>query len=150
MIRRVAVRAVVVHGGKLLAVELKPYAGSTITGEPYWCTIGGGLDEGEDLVKGLEREVFEETGIKPVVGNLLFVQQFVHNDKEQLEFFFHVTNATDFLHVDLSKTSHGAAEIEKIAFIDPLGENVKPTFLTEVDVVTAAANPGPTQIFSYI
>lgn len=150
MIRRVAVRAVVVHEGKLLAVELKPYEGSTILDKPYWATPGGGLDPGEALIPALEREVIEETGIKPVVGKLLYIQQFAHNDKEQMEFFFNVTNAEDFLHVDLSKTTHGAIEIEKIDFIDPKNSHILPAFLKEVNLESDITSSGPTKIFSYL
>jgi hypothetical protein len=71
----------------------------------------------------------EETGITPVVGNLLYVQQFAHGAKEYLEFFFHVTNSEDYLHIDLAKTTHGMEEIEEIAFIDPTTTHILPEFL---------------------
>lgn len=131
MIRRISVRGIVLHDGTLLCVQLKPYKGSlreTID-RSYWCLPGGGLDEGEALVAGVEREMIEETGIKPVVGNLLYVQQFVHSEKEYLEFFFHIKNSEDYFNVDLSKTSHGMAEIERIDFIDPASSHILPTFL---------------------
>ena len=52
------------------------------------------LEMGESLLDGLRREMIEETGVKPEIGKLLFVQQFAdtnssskHGDCEQLEFF---------------------------------------------------------------
>ena len=71
----------------------------------------------------------EETGIKPVVGNLLYIQQFTHGDKEYLEFFFHVTNSEDYLDIDLTKTTHGMEEIEEIGFVDPATTHILPEFL---------------------
>lgn len=150
MNRRVAVRAIIVREGKLLAVQLKPYQGSTILDEPYWATVGGGVDPGEALIPALEREVIEETGVKPIVGKLLYIQQFAHNGKEQMEFFFHVTNTDDFIDIDLSKSTHGAIEIEKIEFIDPKSYHILPAFLKEVDIEMDIAKSGSTQIFSYL
>lgn len=126
MSRRVAVRAVIVHNSKLLCVKLKNYRHEN---QPdFWCTIGGGVDEGESLLKALEREVIEETGVKPNIGNLIYVQQFRFNGSEHLEFFFYVKNPPDYLNIDLSKTSHGSAEIETIEFIDP-SKYILPEFL---------------------
>src|SRR5256885_13487542 len=102
MIRRVSVRAIVLHQGKLLCVRLKPYHEVSASMASSWCLPGGGLDEGEALIPGLEREMLEETGVVPKVGNLLYVQQFAYNNKDYLEFFFHVTNSQDYLHIELS------------------------------------------------
>lgn len=129
MIRRVTARGIVLHENKLLCVRLKPYKEHLKRDNSYWCLPGGGLDDGESLITGIEREMFEETGIKPAIGNLLYVQQFLHGDKDYLEFFFHITNATDYLNIDLSKTTHGLEEIEEISFIDPTDSHILPEFL---------------------
>lgn len=150
MTRCVAVRAIIEHKGKLLAVQLKPYKTSIILEEPYWCTIGGGVDVGEALVPALKREVMEEVGIKPVVGNLLYVQQFIHGDKEQMEFFFHVTNSEEFLEIDLSKATHAAEEIDKIDFITPATVNILPVFLREENIAEAIESNQPAKIFTYL
>ncbi|HSX30263.1 MAG TPA: NUDIX domain-containing protein [Candidatus Saccharimonadales bacterium] len=150
MIRRVSVRAIVLHQGKLLCVRLKPYKGSLreAGGTDYWCLPGGGLDEGEALIPGLEREMVEEIGVKPRVGNLLYVQQFAYNDKDYLEFFFHVTNSNDYLHIDLSKTTHGAEEIAEIGFIDAAGTKILPKFLMSEPLEAFAASNSPTKVIS--
>jgi len=139
----------VLHEGKLLCAKLKPYKDSLQKyGNEYWCLPGGGLDEGEPLIAGVEREMFEETGIKPVVGNLLYVQQFAQGEREFIEFFFHITNSEDYLHIDLSKTSHGEEEIEEIDFIDPAVTYVLPKFLSSEELETFANSNQPTKIFS--
>jgi 8-oxo-dGTP pyrophosphatase MutT (NUDIX family) len=131
MNRRIAVRAIIVNDGKFLAVKLNAYREAT-KGD-FWCTIGGGVDPGEALIPALEREVFEETGIHPVVGNLLYVQQFSEPAKnlEHIEFFFHITNSADFLNIDIAASTHGAQEIKEISFVSPDKEHILPKFLTE-------------------
>lgn len=149
MIRRISVRGIVLHGGKLLCVRLKPYKGSLreAAEADYWCLPGGGLDEGEALLAGVEREMIEETGVKPTVGNLLYVQQFVHGEKDYLEFFFHITNSEAYLNIDLTKTTHGMAEIEEIAFIDPATVRVLPDFLA-TEALDKHAADGLTKVIS--
>src|SRR3990167_394851 len=126
MQRRVAVRGIIVHDTKLLCVRHKAYCGKSAP--DYWCTPGGGIDIDEPIIPALEREIFEEIGVNPVLGSLLYVQQY-KKDGEQMEFFFHITNSRDFLNIDLSKTTHGQDEIEEILFIDPAKYNVLPKFL---------------------
>lgn len=129
----------VLHDSKLLCVRLKPYKDHLKRDNSYWCLPGGGLDEGEALVAGIEREMVEETGIKPVVGALLYVQQFAYGGKEYLEFFFHITNGEDYLHIDLAKTTHGLEEIEEIGFIDPATTHILPVFLKTEPLKPSAA-----------
>jgi 8-oxo-dGTP diphosphatase len=148
MIRKITVRGVVLHEGRLLCAKLRPYKESLQKhGNDYWCIPGGGLEEGETLIEGVEREMVEETGIKPIVGNLLYVQQFVQGEREFIEFFFHITNSQDYLSIDLSKTSHGEEEIEKIDFIDPTTNYVLPKFLSSEDLNSFATSNEPTRIF---
>ncbi len=148
--RRIAVRGIILKGDKILCAKLKKTPGKDSTDNVgYWSTPGGGVDEREPLVPALERELIEETGIKPVVGNLLYVQQFVHNGREQVEFFFHITNYEDYESIDLTATSHGAIEIAEIGFIDPTSHTILPEFLTKRDL-EADAKAGTTNVFNYI
>lgn len=148
MIRRISVRGIVLSDNKLLCVRLHRYDGSIQMTGDYWCLPGGGLDEGESLIDGINREMVEETGIKPAVGNLLYVQQFAYDDKEYLEFFFHITNSEDYQHIDLSKTTHGEKEIAAIGFIDPTSVNIKPGFLATEALSDVAVSNGATKIIS--
>ncbi len=150
MVRRISVRGIVLHKGKLLCVRLKPYKDSLRLKDnsDYWCLPGGGLNEGEALLAGVEREMVEETGIKPAIGNLLYVQQFAHGERDYLEFFFHIKNAEDYLRIDLSETTHGELEIAEINFIDPAVVRVLPEFLQAEPLSEVIAGNGPTKIFS--
>lgn len=135
-------------GNKLLCVKLKSYPGA-ISGD-YWCLPGGTLEEGETLIPALEREMVEETGIKPVVGELLYIQQFLEKskNKEHLEFFFHVTNSGDYQTIDLAQTTHGAEEIEAIGFVDPKNAEILPKFLTTEPLSEHAKARAAVKIFT--
>ena len=146
MKRRIAVRGVFVHEGKLLCVKLKPYNGQRTD---FWCTIGGGVDDTEPFLGAIQREIIEETGITPEVGNLLYVQQYVQDDVENTEFFFHIKNAEDFVNIDLSKSTHGQEEIAEIAFMDPKSGHVLPKFLQFKDFTNFDPNAA-VEFYSYL
>ena len=147
MARRIAVRGIIFKNGRLFCLEQKRSDGTI---NNFWSTPGGGLNENEGIVDGLTREIVEETGVAPIVGNLLFVQQYLDDHKEQLEFFFHIKNADDFENLDLSNTSHGEVEIERYAFIDPKLETILPAFLGEVELPATSEVYLPTKLFSYL
>lgn len=128
------VRAIVKRGNELLLVKHKGP-----NGLPYdtWALPGGGIEDGEMLLDAMEREMIEETGIKPVVGKLMYVHQFKYQGKyEGPEFFFEVKNVDDYTEIDLSGTTHGEAEIAQVGFYDPRTvENLLPGFLADIDVI---------------
>ena len=146
MNRRVAVRGIFVIEGKLLCAKLK------LRNKPgpvnFWSVPGGGVDDHEALLPALEREIVEELGIKPLIGSLLYIQQYASDKEESMEFFFHILNPHDYLHIDLSKTSHGEIEIESIDFIDPRGHDVLPKFLATEDL--SELEHKPVKIFNYL
>lgn len=151
MNRRVAVRAVVLHEGKLLCVQHKRRPGKPVSEKgSYWCLPGGGVDAGEPLLPALKREMVEELGVEPTIGNLLYIQQFVDGDIEHMDLFFHVTNAEDYLHVDLSKTTHGAIEIDAVSFIDPAADYVLPRFLATEPLAEHIATNQSVKVFNNI
>lgn len=124
--RSVRVRAIIPHDGKFLFVQHK-------LGPAYFALAGGGLDDGETLEQGIERELIEELGVKPVIGKLLYVQQlFIGTDEESLEFFYLIENGADYTNIDLQATTHGAIELSKVEFIDPTKEFVQPDFLANL------------------
>ena len=139
MRRRVNVRGIIINeNGEIFCQQLTANNGK---GRNFWCTPGGGLEMGESLLDGLRREMIEETGVKPEIGKLLFIQQFAesgeqsaHGPNEQLEFFFLITNWQDYQHIDLEQTSHGVEEVAKCGFVDPKTTRILPSYLTEVNL----------------
>lgn len=122
------------RGSELLLVKHKGQ-----NGQPYfgWALPGGGMEPGEMIVDALKRELLEETGVVAEIGKLLFVHQFTKDGvTEAPEFFFAVTNSDDFESIDLTKTTHGQAELAEIGFFDPRTlEGVLPEFLCDIDAV---------------
>jgi ADP-ribose pyrophosphatase YjhB (NUDIX family) len=116
----------------------------------FWSTPGGHLEPGESIEQGLIREMIEETGVTPVIGSLLYVHQFRDkHDEEKLEFFFHVTNADDYVDIDLSTTTHGQQEISEYGFVTLKDNDVRPKFLQD-DALAIAIESGSTQLKSYL
>ncbi len=143
MNRRIAVRAVIANDqGQMFAARHRGYDGRE---KDFWCTLGGGVDLLETLHDAIVREVIEESGITPDVGPLLYVQQYSDDTTDHTEFFFRVNNWQDFNNVDLSRTTHGTAEIVECGFIDVKTVKMLPTFLQQVDLTV----DGPVQIFGY-
>lgn len=68
---RVAVRAILVHKGRLLLVNA--YADKRLS---LMCAPGGGVKTGSSLPDNLKREVFEETGLEISVGAVCLVNEF--------------------------------------------------------------------------
>ena len=133
MQRRINVRGIIWREGTLLCQQLI-HETNEPAWEPYWCTPGGGVEDGETIHEALVREMIEETGITPKIGRLLFVQQFFDGEKEQLEFFFRITNDGDYTQINLEATSHGTIEVERCEFVDPKKERVLPAFLMELNI----------------
>lgn len=135
--------------GKLLCVRLKPYFKAAPEEYDFWCLPGGGVDEGEPLVEAFKREMTEELGVEPKVGRLLYVHQFHRGDnKDIVEFFFNIENPEDYRNIDLTKTTHGADEIEAIEFSDPKNTHLKPEFLTTEDLPGFIAGNHPPKFFA--
>jgi 8-oxo-dGTP pyrophosphatase MutT (NUDIX family) len=129
--RRIAVRGIVYRNGEILVAKFRQKDGSE---SEYWGTFGGGLDADESLEAGLTREMIEETGVQPVIGKLLFIQQFINKGQDNLEFFFEIKNVEDYAAFDLEATSHGILELNRSDFVDPKKELMKPTFLSTIDI----------------
>ena len=153
MQRRINVRGIIINeNGEIFCQKLTANSGE---GRDFWCTPGGGLEIGESLTDGLTREMIEETGIKPKIGKLLFIQQFAdtnpsskHGVCEQLEFFFAITNWQDYQNIDLEKTSHGVEEVAECGFVDPKTTRILPSLLTEIDLNNLINESTEVQIFS--
>jgi len=146
--RRINVRALVVRGDTILAVKHKNDDGSE---SDYWALPGGGLDPLETLQEGVEREVFEELGvIAKATNKVAFIQQFMSGREgfdEELEFHILVEDSPLFNTIDFENTSHGAAELSRVAFVNPKQVPIKPDFLAEVDIAAYATGHRSPYVF---
>lgn len=130
--------------GKLLCVRLKPYFKKPDRDYDFWCLPGGGVDDNEPVVEAFKREMVEELGIEPKVGRLLYVHQFHRDDdKDTVEFFFHIANPRDYLNVDINSTTHGPAEIEAVDFVDAKAVRVLPKFLSAEELTAFIESDEP-------
>ncbi len=67
--QRVAAYAVIVRGGQVLLSRLAP----SISETELWTLPGGGIDFGESPADAVVREVHEETGLRCVLGDPLWI-----------------------------------------------------------------------------
>lgn len=45
--------------------------------EPYWITLGGKIEENEDVFQAVQREIFEETGMTDLdIGPIVWLEQY--------------------------------------------------------------------------
>ncbi len=89
------------------------------------------MDPGESVTDCLKRELVEELGVEPQIGELLAVQQYIDEQYEFLELFFRVTNPQDYENIDLDSTSHGQAEVVEYGFVDLKTADIMPIFLKD-------------------
>lgn len=68
---RLAVRAVILRGDRLLLVNAYPGGRS-----PLLCAPGGGVERGASLPENLRREVWEECGLEIAVGAPCLINEF--------------------------------------------------------------------------
>lgn len=147
MERRIATRGIIIKNDTILAVKHKTKDGGETD---FWAIPGGGLDPLESVHDNLTREMIEELGVQPVIGPLLFTQQYRDEKREYLEFFYHVTNTADYLSVDISTTTHGAIELTRCEFINPQTERILPEFLQTVDFETLMNDTQPVIHYNYL
>jgi ADP-ribose pyrophosphatase YjhB (NUDIX family) len=119
----VTCRALIIDNGELLMVRHDPKFN-------YMALPGGRLELGEHVTDCLERELVEEMGIRPQVGKLVFINDWVGPNDHRVEFFFLVKNGADYRSADSSTATHGY-ELAEITFGDPTDPkfNLLPKFL---------------------
>lgn len=70
----IGVGGIVIHDNKALLVKLN-YGRA----QKYWLIPGGFLEAGETLIEGVQREIFEETGMKVHADGVIGVRTMVRN-----------------------------------------------------------------------
>ena len=103
------VRGVILYEGKVYLckwVERNGRGG-------FYCLPGGTLESGETRRECIKRELIEELGIEPIVGNLIYTQEIIKTDGvTSLDFWYEIKNGSDYLNVDISKCSNGFEHTE--------------------------------------
>jgi len=107
---KIRARAIIIYNGKLLVVKHRK-------DDSFFALPGGHLEWGEDIKTCLSREILEEFGVNPEIGRLLYIHTFIEKEiKQSVEFFFEVTNSSDFLDTQKLEKSH-AFEIFEMRWI---------------------------------
>jgi integral membrane protein len=75
--REIIVRAIIVDGKKLLAVQ--PKKGT------FWCLPGGKVEANESSETALIRLITKQLGTKPKLGDLIKTYEYLHRDQLRLE-----------------------------------------------------------------
>jgi 8-oxo-dGTP diphosphatase len=96
---RTSTKAVIIKDDALLVI-----LGCSEAGDEYYYLPGGGQEKFETLEQALKRECIEEIDAKVIVGNLLFVRDYIARNHEfaafdpnfhQVDFFFECTLEPD-------------------------------------------------------
>jgi len=104
-------KGIILHENKVLVVR-------HTEASTYFAFPGGHLEWGETPVECVKREIMEELGVEPVIGSLLYVNTFIQTDgTHNIEFFFEIKNAFDYLDTSGNDRSH-AHEIHEILWLD--------------------------------
>ncbi|HTE58647.1 MAG TPA: NUDIX domain-containing protein [Verrucomicrobiae bacterium] len=93
--QRIACKALIEHGGKILILREAPtYTEGTNIGRYH--LPGGRIEMGEKFLVGLKREILEETGLTISVGKPLFVGEWfptIHGETNQIVAIFFACKA---------------------------------------------------------
>lgn len=108
-IATIKTRAVIMLDGKIFLGKLAQWN--------FFCLPGGTLEYNETLKEGLKREIIEELGVEPKIGKLVYTQEIIRDNESKFDFWYWIENPEDFIHIDLSTTSHGF-EHSEVGFYD--------------------------------
>jgi ADP-ribose pyrophosphatase YjhB (NUDIX family) len=106
----VRARAVILHEGKLLVVR-------HAHDDSFVALPGGHLEWGENIKECLQREIVEELGIKPEIGQLLYINNFISGYVQSVEFFFEVTNSDQYVNLENLERTH-AHELAEVHWVE--------------------------------
>ncbi|MFA6325340.1 MAG: NUDIX hydrolase [Candidatus Paceibacterota bacterium] len=104
-------RAIILDGDKMLLVENRKNENN------FYCTAGGKMEFGENPKQTLEREIFEELGVKPEIGRLLYINTFNDGETQAVDFLYEVLNINDYKNIEKLKGTH-SHELSKIVWLD--------------------------------
>jgi 8-oxo-dGTP diphosphatase len=82
---RIRVGAILIEKNAVLLIKQASLFDTTLSN---WLPPGGGLQFRESLEDAVQRECFEETGLKVNPVRLLYINEFIHDQVHAVEFFF--------------------------------------------------------------
>lgn len=140
--RAITVRAIIIQGDKLLAVQPKDNG--------FWNLPGGPARSNESVEQALRRIVADQTGVAPVIGRLAYLLQYRDKSTQRLEMFFSISNTSGFQERALIEKAKASTMIDEIRYIKPRGnQDLRPVFLsTEPVVVVAKKQNGQVKFIS--
>jgi 8-oxo-dGTP diphosphatase len=109
-------RGIIMHEDKLLVVKHRKDSG-------FYALPGGHLEWGENIKECITREIMEELGVKPKIGRLFYINNFIEENTQSIEFLFEILNGVDYLDLEKHNRTH-AHELFEIRWASK-NDNIK-------------------------
>lgn len=121
----IRVRALIKHNWKVFLVQNN--------GRDFYCLPGWKHEWEENMKDTLKRELKEELFVDAEIWDLVTINEYLKDDKYNLDLVFEVKNPENFENFDLDKASH-SFELSDVWFFDLNDEKIvlKPSNLREI------------------
>lgn len=106
----VSCRGVIVEGDKMLLVENRKNEND------FYCAAGGRMEFDENPRQTVEREVYEELGVKPQIGRLLYINTFNDGKTQVVDFLYEILNYADYKDIEKLNGTH-SHELSKVVWL---------------------------------
>lgn len=111
---KIRCRGIILDQDRLLVVKHS-------VNDKHYVLPGGHLEFGENIKECMLREIVEELGVEPILGNILYIHNYNAKDGQSnniyyTEFLFEITNGKDFVDCDKLNRTH-AFELTEIRWI---------------------------------
>lgn len=104
-------RGLIMHDGKLLIVKHKDI-------DTYYALPGGKMEQGENPLECIKREILEKLGVAVQDPQLAYVYNYMDKKgRQNTEFFFLIKNGADFIDLSQNHRTHDF-EIAEIVWMN--------------------------------
>ncbi|QSO47346.1 NUDIX domain-containing protein [Alicyclobacillus mengziensis] len=120
-------RALLIHDGHVLAIKYQE------NNQVFYALPGGGQETGESLHQNFKRECQEELGIDVKIGELMFVREWLDEERHvhQLEFIFECSSYTKIEAVHSVVPDGSQIGIEWLPIANILSHHIYPLEMRE-------------------